>query len=173
MSLTMKHRSPADVKWRGPAEFVLSLNDLIRPLEERLRDRQAEGLGGLEVDHQLELRRLLDGQVGGLGALEDLIDIRGGTSEQVSKVRPIGHQPTVFPRGPLAAPRWQPVLLGEADNQLPQLNVSGTLGNHQGISTGAAQSRQGPVEVVGRSHILGEERQPEDASWSLGRTLTT
>jgi hypothetical protein len=27
-----------------------SLNDLIRPLEERRRDGQAEGLGGLEVD---------------------------------------------------------------------------------------------------------------------------
>jgi hypothetical protein len=36
------------------------LNHLIRPLQERRRDRQAEGLGGLEVDDELQLRRLLD-----------------------------------------------------------------------------------------------------------------
>ena len=38
-----------------------SLDHLIRPLQERRRDRQAEGLGGLEVDDQLELGGLLDG----------------------------------------------------------------------------------------------------------------
>jgi len=31
-----------------------SLDHLIRPLQERLRDRQAEGRGGLEVDDQLD-----------------------------------------------------------------------------------------------------------------------
>ena len=36
------------------------LDHLIRPQQERLRDRQPEGLGGLEVDEQVELRRLLD-----------------------------------------------------------------------------------------------------------------
>ena len=35
------------------------LDHLIRPLQQRLGDRQAEGLGGLEVDDQLELRGLL------------------------------------------------------------------------------------------------------------------
>jgi hypothetical protein len=40
---------------------------LIRPLQERRRDRQANRLGGLEVDHQFQRRRLLDGQAGELG----------------------------------------------------------------------------------------------------------
>ena len=35
-----------------------SLDDLVHPGEERRRDRQAEGLGGLEVDDKLELRLL-------------------------------------------------------------------------------------------------------------------
>ena len=46
-----------------PVEFLL--NDLIRPLQQRWRDRQPEGLGGLQIDDQLELRWLLDGQVDG------------------------------------------------------------------------------------------------------------
>ena len=47
-------------------------------LQERRRDRQAEGLRGLEVDEQLELGRLLHGQVGGLGAIQDSVDMGGG-----------------------------------------------------------------------------------------------
>src|SRR5437899_8690944 len=58
-----------------------SFNDLIRPPQNRLRDRDAECLGRLEVDHQLELHRLFDGKVGGLGAPEDLVDITGGAAE--------------------------------------------------------------------------------------------
>jgi hypothetical protein len=38
-----------------------SFNHLIRPRKQRPRDGEAERLGGLEVDHHLELRRLLDG----------------------------------------------------------------------------------------------------------------
>ena len=38
-----------------------SFDHLIRPLEKRRWDRQAERLGGLEVDDELELRGLLDG----------------------------------------------------------------------------------------------------------------
>src|SRR5499427_3127974 len=45
------------------------------------RDRHAERVGGLAIDHQVEFRRLLDRQVAGLGAFEDLVDVRGGAAE--------------------------------------------------------------------------------------------
>jgi len=51
-----------------------------------------ERLRRLEVDHQLELGRLLDGQVGGLGALEDLIDEGAGSVEQVTNAHSGGHE---------------------------------------------------------------------------------
>ena len=53
---------------RGP-----SLNHLIRPLQKRWRDRQADGLGGLEVDDQFELGGLFDRKIAGLRAFEDSI----------------------------------------------------------------------------------------------------
>jgi hypothetical protein len=53
-----------------------SFDYVICPLEERRRDRQAEGMGGLEVDDEIELLRLLDGQVAGPRTLEDLVDVR-------------------------------------------------------------------------------------------------
>jgi hypothetical protein len=37
-------------------------------------DGQAEGFRSLEVDDQFKLGGLLDGQIDGLGALQDLID---------------------------------------------------------------------------------------------------
>src|SRR5260370_1709232 len=56
------------------------LNHLIRPLQERRRERQAEGLGGLEIDDEFELGRLLDGKVAGLGTLDDSIHVERSTS---------------------------------------------------------------------------------------------
>src|SRR5882724_7809346 len=57
------------------------LNHFIRSAEYRLRNSQPKGLGGLEIDHELELGGLLDGQVSGLGALQNLVDIRRGPAE--------------------------------------------------------------------------------------------
>ena len=49
-------------------------------------------LGGLEIDDQLELGGLLDGEVGGLGAFEDLVHVGGGTSYLVVEVHRIRHE---------------------------------------------------------------------------------
>jgi len=57
----------------GPKSSVIlsvSLDHLICSQQERQRDRQTEGLGGLEVNHQLELAWLRDGQVGRLRILD-------------------------------------------------------------------------------------------------------
>ena len=43
---------------------ILLFDHLIRPRQQRRRDREAEGLGGLEVDDQLELRGLFDRKIG-------------------------------------------------------------------------------------------------------------
>src|SRR5260370_16244550 len=60
------------------------LNHLIRPLQERRRDRQPEGLGDLEVDHQLELGGLLDGPVAWLRALLDLFPFAAPPPHQLT-----------------------------------------------------------------------------------------
>jgi len=57
------------------ASFVSLVDHLIRPPQQRRRDRQPERLGSLEVDDQLEL----GGQVGGLGALEVRVSQPGWT----------------------------------------------------------------------------------------------
>jgi hypothetical protein len=63
---------------RAPARVPRKLLDhLIRPLQERRRDRQAEGLGGLEVDDEVEPVKLFDGKIPGVDAQENLVDLPG------------------------------------------------------------------------------------------------
>jgi predicted nucleic acid-binding protein len=57
-----------------------------------LNGLEAERLGGLQIHHQLEFGRLLDRQIGGLGALQDAIDIGGRAAEQVVLIDAAGHQ---------------------------------------------------------------------------------
>src|SRR4029453_6307295 len=54
------------------------LDDPVRPLQQCLRDCQAECLRRLEIDDQFELRGLLDGEVGWFGTLEDLVHVGDG-----------------------------------------------------------------------------------------------
>ena len=49
----------------------ISLNQLVRAREHRLGDREAQCLRGFQVDHQLELGRLLDWQIGRFGTGQD------------------------------------------------------------------------------------------------------
>src|ERR1035437_5353388 len=49
-------------------------------------DGEAKRLGGLEIDDQLKLRRKLHRQIRRLRALEDAIDIRRRTPEQIGRI---------------------------------------------------------------------------------------
>ena len=71
-----------------------SLDNLVGAREEHGRDRQPESAGGVQVDHCLEFRRLFDGQISGLGAFENPVNIEGGAAEQVIVVRRIGNETT-------------------------------------------------------------------------------
>ena len=55
-----------------PRQHSCSFDHLVGAGEERGRDVKAESLGGLEIDHELELGRLLDGQSAGFAPLRIL-----------------------------------------------------------------------------------------------------
>jgi hypothetical protein len=60
------------------------LDDLIRQRQQGRRDREAERLGRLEVDDQLELGRLLDGEIAGFGAFQNLVHMGRGAPMMLS-----------------------------------------------------------------------------------------
>src|SRR5262247_4141899 len=95
-----------------------SFDHLIRPLQERRRDREAESLGGLEVDDQLELNGLFDRKVGGFGALQDLVDIGRGAAEEIREACPISHEAAGVRCFPECEHCWHPVLCGQVYDAL-------------------------------------------------------
>ena len=86
--------------------------------QERLRHGQAKRLRGLEVDHQLELGRLLHRQVGRLLALEDAVDVAGRAAGRIGRIGPVGHQAAARGEGAERIDRGQTMTRGKRDNQL-------------------------------------------------------
>ena len=68
---------------------------LIGPGEDRLWDREAERLAGLEIDDQLKHGQLLNRQIGRLGAFEDLVDVGCRAPVQIREIRKVGYETTV------------------------------------------------------------------------------
>src|SRR5439155_27187693 len=93
-----------------------SLNYFIRPVQYRLRNRQPDLLGGLEVDDQLELCRLLHRQIGGLSAFQNLVHIRSRAPVQVNNAHAVAHKPSVFHILRRGVHRRQPVFYREVCN---------------------------------------------------------
>src|SRR4026209_1838258 len=56
-----------------------SSNYPVRSRQHIRRNREADLLCGLEINDELKLCRLLDGEISGFGAFEDLIDVGGGS----------------------------------------------------------------------------------------------
>src|SRR6266446_10648065 len=68
------------------------LNHLVRAQQDRLWDRDSKCLGGLEVDHQLDLGWLQDRQISRLGAVENLSGVNARLAIGVDKARCVAHE---------------------------------------------------------------------------------
>src|SRR5262245_24123630 len=78
---TVANQTAARRSW--PRWSSTLFDRLVGPQQNGLRDRQPERLRRLEVDHQLELGGLFDGEIGGLGALQDFVHVAGRASAKV------------------------------------------------------------------------------------------
>src|SRR5262245_63921941 len=70
------------------------LDHLIRPRQNIGRNRESDLLRGFEIDHKLELRRLLDGQIGRLGSFQDLVYVIGYALVTLCDIRTVENEPT-------------------------------------------------------------------------------
>ena len=64
---------------------------LVGACEQCRRYFEAERPSSFEVDHQLELNRLLDGDVGRVHPAQNLVDKIAGATEHVGEACPVGN----------------------------------------------------------------------------------
>src|SRR5262249_40039600 len=93
-----------------PHDSSRSPNYSIRPRQHVGWNRQADLLGGFEVDDQLKLRWLLDREIGGLGTFRDFVHISGGAAVQVGHAHAVGHKPPSFHKFRHVVYRREPAL---------------------------------------------------------------
>src|SRR5262245_6961738 len=100
------------------AEHRSSTDHLSHLEEERGWNGEAQRLGGLQVDDQLEGHCLLHGEIGGFSALQNLIDIDNDTPDSLKLTGSIGHEATRHHEILVRVDCWQPVPACEGDNAL-------------------------------------------------------
>src|SRR5690348_13526390 len=69
-----------------------SFDNLVGANKQRRRYGEAERLCSLHIDDEFELGRLLDRQIGRLGASENFIDVVARTTEDVGQIRAVYDQ---------------------------------------------------------------------------------
>src|SRR5207245_9287375 len=129
------------------------LDDLVCPRQHRWWDRQSERLGGFEVDDQLELGGLFDGEVGGLCAFEDLVDVGCRASNLVVKVHRIGHEAACLNKLPLSPYRRYLALGREVHEGFSILSCQKTRGPEKRVGALPGHGDKGALEPARSSHL--------------------
>src|SRR5215831_16930129 len=81
----------------------------VRLCEDRRGNTEAEGLGRLGVDDQLELPRVLHGQLRRFLTLQDAVDVVSAPLECLRQLRSVGHEASVPAEYPEFVHRGQAV----------------------------------------------------------------
>jgi hypothetical protein len=113
--------------------LIWTRDGFVGPRQHRRRDRQPEGLGGLQIDDHFELGGPLDRQVGGLRTLEDLVHESNITPRKLISAGLQGHETPGIRKSSGLVDRWQPVPCSEADYPASLPGEQG-IGDHQQCS---------------------------------------
>src|SRR5215207_4852370 len=141
---------------------AVSFDDLVGAGEQGGWHLKAEHARSLSVDDQLELRRLHDRQIGGLGTLEDAASIDANLSIGFREVRSVAHQAADFY---ILAPgiyRGNPVVSRELD-ELHTPPVEGRAGTDEKCIL-ALESPEGGVDLATTACIQDPDLQVHRAS---------
>lgn len=130
-----------------------------------MRHRESERLGGPEIDHELELARLLDGEVRWAGALQHAIDKVGQPSEHPGEVRAVRHQAALGDVTTHLAGRRQMVRAEELQQDAPVVRDDRRRQLHQTLGAPRLRRSDRRREVVRALYFEGQRLE----SQGLGR----
>src|SRR5712664_826601 len=93
----------------APQQTTALYDHLVGAGEQCRWHNDVKRLCGLQIDHQFELGRLFDRQVGGLRTLENLVDENGGPTIKVSVISSVGQEEARLCILSLESGGWQPI----------------------------------------------------------------
>src|SRR6185503_5741938 len=128
---------------------ALSSDDLVRPRQRSMRNRQANLFSGFEVDDQLKLCRLFDGKVGGLGAFQNLVHIGGGTPEGVVVARAVVHEAAGFDIFRSGIDRREPMFCCEVHDWFSMSIEDGVSRNKERVGTSFGGGSERCLKILG------------------------
>ena len=131
----------------------MSSYDPIRPSQYLVRNRQVDLLGGFKIYDEFELRRLLDGQIGRLGAFENFIDVRGGAPEQVVIVRAVVGESAGIDKFGSGVGGRKPMLYCQFDDLFSMSVEDGIPEHEKCVRTSFGRGAENGINILGIEHV--------------------
>src|SRR5215216_97857 len=139
--------------------------------EQRMRDGNAEHPGGLGVDDELELARLHDRQVCGLGARQNATGIGANLTPSICNIGPVAHQPARFGEFACAKGRRDRVARCQIDQLETPAGEKGVARDEEGIGRRARKRRECCIDLVVGAGVENLELQPAGATAAKSFTV--
>ena len=156
-----RQRRWAAMSGQGSGSWLPSVNDPIRAQQKGWRDRQTERLRSLEIEHELESGGLFDRKIGGPGALEDLVDIDGGSPDKVATEGSVGDEPTALHILPQLVHDGQPILRREGNDPVDVTLMDGVGGHQERGGTTLLHCTKRRLELFAIAHLDRLQRDAE------------
>src|SRR5438876_7007945 len=133
---------------RTSLRLAHSLDHLVGTGEQRGRNFEAERPGRLQVDDELEFRRLQYRQVGGLGALEDLTGVGADLTMHARTIGVVAGQPAGFDSLARRIARGNPVTRRERRKLDAPAREEDITSDEQGVGAIAHEGGEGRLDLA-------------------------
>src|SRR5262249_1489401 len=130
-----------------------SLDYFVCTIQHIGRDRQADLLRGLQIDDELELGRLLDREISGLDAFQDLVYVSVRATEQVGKLWRIAHKPPVLHIFSGKEYNREPAFYREVCNPFPMRIEDGACQHKDCVCTPLTCGSKCSLNIVGTWYV--------------------
>src|SRR6516165_10821956 len=138
--------------FKPPCPFT-SLDHLVGQLLDVQRDVEAERPGRLQVDDELEFRRLQHRQIGWLGALEDLTGVGADLTIHARTIGVVAHQPAGFYSLARGITRGNPVTRRERRKLDTSAREEDITSDVQGVGAIAHEGGEGRLDLAAGAGI--------------------